>query len=396
MGVVSATGVGVPRFWASLVAGESGVKRLPFAAEVVGACVELDPSTHFTPMQLTTLDRFAQFALVAGGEACKEAKLDREDFAGVKAGVYFGSGLGGANTIESSYRTYLGTPPGRVGPMTVVLTMANGAAAQLSLRYGIRGPTLTYSVACASAAVAIGEAFRALRDGYIDVALVGGSEALLASGIVAGWSAMRVLATPDAAHPEQSCRPFSRNRSGLVLGEGAAVLVLETFENADKRGVDKIAEIAGYGIASDAVHLVKPQAEGQVEAMRAALHDADIPPEAIEYVNAHGTATPIGDVVETESVKQVFGTHARDLAVSSTKAVHGHLLGASGAVELVAAIMPLRTSTLPPTAHLSEPDPQCDLDYVPNEARRDCPVATVMSNSFAFGGTNAVLVARAV
>jgi 3-oxoacyl-[acyl-carrier-protein] synthase II len=270
--------------------------------------------------------------------------------------------------------------------------MANSAAAHISLRHGIRGPTLTYTVACASAAVAIGEAFRAIRDGYSDFAIAGGAEALLAPGIVAGWNAMRVLAPPDREHPEQSCRPFSKDRSGLVLGEGAGAIVLETFESAQARGRTVIAEMAGYGITSDASHLTKPSAPGQVAAMRAALDDAKLPVSAIGYINAHGTATQVGDITETEAIREVFGAHPPP--VSSTKALHGHLLGASGAVELIAALMALRTGTLPPTCHYTQPDPRCDLDYVPNVARANAAIPAVMSNSFAFGGTNAVLVAR--
>lgn len=394
LGVVSAVGETVPRFWESLTQGRSGVRRLPGRDDVVAASVDFDAETRFTRMQLTTLDRFAQFALVAADEALRQARLEGPGLCAPRTGVYFGSGIGGAGALEAAYRAYLDPSQGRVGPMTIVLTMANAAAAHISLRHGIRGPTLTYSVACASAAVAIGEAFRAVRDGYLDAAVCGGSEALLVPGIVAGWSAMRVMAPPDAKDAAQSCRPFSLDRGGLVLGEGAGAIVLESFEHAAARGAEPLAELAGYGITSDASHLAKPLAEGQVAAMRAALDDAGLAPSAIGYVNAHGTATPVGDVVETESIKQAFGDHAKRLAVSSTKALHGHLLGASGAVELVAALMALRTGTLPPTSHLAQADPKCDLDYVPNTARSGVALEAVMSNSFAFGGTNAVLVAR--
>lgn len=393
LGIVSAVGLSAPEFFQGLCEGRSGVRRLPWREDIVAACIDFDPGEHFTRMQLNTLDRFAQFALVAGEQAVTDAGLAQADFAGPRAGVYFGSGIGGAGTIESSYRAFL-DPAGRVSPMTIVLTMANAAAAHLSLRYAIRGPSLTYSVACASAAVAIGEGFRAIRDGYVDLAIVGGAEALLVPGIVAGWNAMRVLATPDAAHPERSCRPFSADRTGLVLGEGAGALVLESFEHAKARGRMPLAEVAGYGLSSDATHLAKPDAAGQVSAMRAALADGGLEPSAIGYVNAHGTATPVGDVAETQSIRQVFGEAAGRLAVTSTKALHGHLLGASGAVEFIAALLALQSGTIPPTCHLDKPDPQCDLDYVPGLARRGVALQAVMSNSFAFGGTNAVLVAR--
>jgi 3-oxoacyl-[acyl-carrier-protein] synthase II len=393
MGVVSAIGSTVADFWASLVAGRSGVRLV--RPGIVAASVDFNPEAHFSRMELTTLDRFAQFALVASGEAIQEANVGNA-LASLRAGVYFGSGLGGASAIESSYRAFLDPAQGRVAPMTVVLTMPNAAAAHISMRHGVRGPTLTYSVACASAAVAIGEAFRALRDGYVDLAVAGGAEALLVDCSLASWSAMRVLAAPDAEHPERSCRPFAQNRSGLVLGEGAGAIVLESLEHAQARGASPLAELAGYGIASDASHLAKPLAEGQAAAMRNALADAQVPPAAIGYVNAHGTATAAGDVVETESIKLVFGDTARSLPVSSTKALHGHLLGAYGAIELIAAIMALRTRTLPPTAHLDRQDPACDLDYVPNSARAADELEMVMSNSFAFGGTNAALIARRI
>jgi 3-oxoacyl-[acyl-carrier-protein] synthase II len=347
-------------------------------------------------MEQVTLDRFAQFALVATDEAVRDAGLDAPSLGNSRVGVYFGAGIGGAQAIESSYRSYLDPASGRVSPLSVVLTMPNAAAAHISLKYGIRGPSVTYSVACASAAVAIGEAFHAIRDGYVDVAIAGGAEALLVPGIVASWNAMRVLAPPDPEHPEQSCRPFSLTRSGLVLGEGAGALVLEALEHAQERGHRPTTELAGYGIASDAYHITKPSVEGQAAAMRAALGDANLSPDSIGYINAHGTATRLGDLVETTAIVLVFGDRAREIPVSSTKALHGHLLGGSGAVEFIATVMALRSNTIPPTSHLNVPDPECALDYVPNVARRVARMEAAMSNSFAFGGTNAVLIARSI
>jgi 3-oxoacyl-[acyl-carrier-protein] synthase II len=394
LGVVSAVGNSISEFFESLVAGRSGVRRLPFAPEVVGATVDFSADAHFTKMQQISLDRFAQFALVATEQAVRDAGLDAAALARSRVGVYFGSSIGGAQTIESSYRSYLDPALQRVSPLSVVLSMPNAAAAHISLKYGIRGPSMTYSVACASAAVAIGEAFHAIRDGYADIAIAGGSEALLVPGIVAGWNAMRVLAPPDAEHPERSCRPFSLNRSGLVLGEGAGAIVLEAAEHPRTRSRRAISEIAGYGINSDAYHITKPSADGQAAAMRAALEDAGLSAESIGYVNAHGTATRVGDVVETNAIEQVFGDRAGRIPVSSTKALHGHLLGGSGAVEFIATVMALRTGMIPPTSHLSDPDPECRLDYVPNVARQVDGIEAAMSNSFAFGGTNAVLIAR--
>ena len=295
LGVISAVGGSVPEFWENLVRGQSGVRRLPWREDTVAASVDFDPEMHFSRLQLSSLDRFAQLGLLAVEQAVMEAGVRERDLAGPRAGVYFGSGIGGAESIESTYRAFL-DPSGRVSPMNVVLAMANAAAAHVSLRYAIRGPTLTYSVACASAAVAIGEAFRAIRDGYIDVAIAGGAEAMLVPGAVASWKAMRVLATPDASHPEQSCRPFSADRNGLVLGEGAGALILESFDHAKGRGHESLAEVVGYGLSSDATHLARPDATGQVAAMRASLADSGLEPSAIGYINAHGTATPVGDV----------------------------------------------------------------------------------------------------
>ena len=394
LGVVSAVGSTVPEFFASLIAGRSGVRRLPFRKDTVAAMVDFPAESHFTKMQLASTDRFAQFALVAAQEAVKDAGLAPEDFTGSRVGVYFGTGIGGAAAIENSYQCFLDPQQGRVPPMSIVLAMANAAAAHVSLRYAIRGPTQTYSVACASAAVAIGEAYRAIKGGYLDLAIVGGAEALLVPGVIASWSAMRILAPPDAEHPEQSCRPFSAKRSGLVLGEGAGVLVLESVEHAQRRGREVTAEITGYAVTSDASHLTKPSIEGQAAAMQGALADAALPPTAIGYISAHGTATAIGDPTETAAIRKVFGADADRVPVTSTKALHGHLLGASGAIELIASVVAMRSGVIPPTCHYNEPDPQCDLDYVPNTARSGVAVGAVMSNSFAFGGTNAVLIAQ--
>jgi 3-oxoacyl-[acyl-carrier-protein] synthase II len=272
--------------------------------------------------------------------------------------------------------------------------MANATAAHISMHFGIRGPVLTYSIACASSAVAIGEAFRAIRDGYIDIAVAGGAEAMATRGMVSAWSAMRVLAKPDANAPERTCRPFSKDRTGLVLGEGAGVLILEALENATKRAPKIWGELAGYGVASDASHISRPSLDGQVSALSAAIDDSGMAITDIGYINAHGTATRAGDVVETAAIRKAFGNAAGGVPVSSTKALHGHLMGAAGAVEMIASLMALDTGSIPPTCNYSEPDPECDLDYVPNTARRGQKINAVMSNSFAFGGTNAVLVAR--
>jgi 3-oxoacyl-[acyl-carrier-protein] synthase II len=306
--------------------------------------------------------------------------------------VYWGTGLGGAATIEESYRLlYVGG--GRVRPSSVVLGMSNAAAGQISIAHKLRGPVLNMSTACSSSAASIGEAYRAIKGGYADVILAGGSEALVTHGNLRAWDAMQALAHADAADASKSCKPFSANRTGIVLGEGAAALVLESAERAAGRSAHVYGEIAGYGNTADAFHISKPDDAGQVRAMQAALTDARMSAGDIDYVNAHGTATLIGDVVETAALKRVFGNQARRVAISSTKAVHGHLMGATGAVELVATLGALERGVIPPTAHLDTPDPACDLDYVPNEAR-PAHIGGAMSNSFAFGGMNAVLIVR--
>jgi 3-oxoacyl-(acyl-carrier-protein) synthase len=305
-----------------------------------------------------------------------------------------GTGMGGAGTLEEGYLEVLTAGEPRVRPLSVLLGMNNAAASYISMEFGLRGPNITYSTACSSSAIAIGEAARQIRHGYADVMLAGGSEALLTVGVMKAWEALRTLALEDPAGPGASCKPFSRQRNGLVLGEGACVMVLENAERAAARGARIYGELAGYACASDACHISKPDAAGQARAIRAALADACMQPADIGYINAHGTATLVGDVQETRAIKEVFGSRAPNIPVSSTKSMHGHLMGATGAVEFMASILAMHHKAVPPTINLNEPDPECDLDYVPNVGRHDVPLDAVMSNSFAFGGSNAVLIAR--
>jgi 3-oxoacyl-[acyl-carrier-protein] synthase II len=300
--------------------------------------------------------------------------------------------MGGMYTIEEAYRDiwYHGAPP---KPLAIVCAMANAPAAHLSIRFGLKGPNITFAAACASSALAIGEAFNALRAGRIDCALVGGAEACVTSGVLRAWHAMRILASVDRSAPGEACRPFSRDRSGIVLGEGAAMLVLERLESAHERGAEVLCELEGFGVSSDASHVCMPAVDGQVSAIVSALRDADLAPRDIDYINAHGTATRVGDITETRAVHQVFGEHAHSVAISSTKSVHGHLLGAAGALEFIAALVALREGFLPATMHLHLPDTDCDLDYVPNQPREGVRIGHFMSHSFAFGGSNAVLIA---
>jgi 3-oxoacyl-[acyl-carrier-protein] synthase II len=339
------------------------------------------------------LDRATQFALAAAKEAVADAGLELGEEESFGAGVYWGTGLGGATTVEEGYRTLLTTGTGRLRPSTVVQGMSNAAAAQISIAHGLRGPALNVSTACSSSAMSIGEAYRAIQAGHADVIVAGGSEALITHGNLRAWDATQAMAHADPVDPSRSCKPFAADRAGLVLGEGAATLILERADRAARRGARIYGEITGYGNASDAAGMSKPDAEGQVRAMRLALADSRLAVEAIGYINAHGTATRVGDVVETGAIQRVYGDHARTMCVSSTKAVHGHLMGAAGALEMLISLMALERGIVPPTAHLDRPDPECDLDYVPNEARR-VELGAVMSNSFGFGGMNAVLVAQ--
>ena len=397
MGVVSPIGCTVRELFAALLEKRSGVQRVPEAiysgpSALVAALVDFD-ATAFWPRHVAAqYDRATQFALAAVGNALTDASLELHAEESSRSGVYWGTGLGGAQTIEESYRLlHLGG--GRVRPTSVVLGMNNAAAGNISIAHELRGPVLNISTACSSSAASIGEAYRAIKAGYADIIVAGGSEALVTYGNLRAWDAMQALAKADPQDATRSCKPFSRNRTGIVLGEGAGAVILETAERAARRGAPIHAEIVGYGNAADANHISKPDADGQTRAMIAALSEAGLEPCDIGYVNAHGTATLVGDVVETSAIKRVFGDEARAIPVSSTKALHGHLMGATGAVELIASIAALEECVVPPTAHLDCPDPACDLDYVPDEPRRLRGDA-VMSNSFAFGGMNAVLIAR--
>lgn len=406
LGVVSAAGCGRAAFWDALQQGQSGLRSIevPFPTgpeSVVAGAIDFTPDSHFPRSRLMTLDRTAQFALVAAREALAQAGLTDDTqrsqaYEAARFGVSMGTGMGGSGSTDVAYTELLERKAARLRPMTVVLAMCNATAAHLAMDFGLKGPSSTVSNACASSAVAIGEAMRQIRHGYADAMLVGGTEALLNRGTIKAWQAMQTLAKahPEGAHA--SCRPFSADRSGLVLAEGAAMLVLEAWEAAQARGAPILAELVGYATSTDAHHLTQPQADGQARAITLALADAGLAAQDIGYLNAHGTATEVGDVVETEAIKQAFGGAAARLPVSSTKAVHGHAMGAAGAMEFVASVLALQNGMLPPTAFLDTPDPRCDLDYVPGVARQAYGLKAVMSNSFAFGGSNAVLVAKAV
>ena len=395
-GVVSPLGASLEEFHRSLAAGRSGIRRLPpeLAARSgaqVGATLDWNPAPYLKEGEAANLDRATQFALAAAAQAIAASGLpmtQRE-----RIGVSWGTGMGGANTLEASYQQTYGKNDWRMRPLTVVMSMSNAAGSNVAVRHGLRGPFGNYSTACSSSAMALGEAMRAIASGRADAMIAGGAEALLVPGVLAAWQALRTLAPADAADAGASCKPFDKRRTGLVLGEGAAAFVLEEESAARARGARIYALLTGYGNTCDAVHMSRPDRDGQVRAMQQALAEAELTPRDVGYINAHGTATAVGDVVEAEAINAVFGDAAREVRVSSTKSLHGHLLGGSGALEFAATLLALE-GVLPPTGFLEQPDPACALRHVACEAERVSPPRAVMSNSFAFGGSNVVLVAQ--
>ena len=399
LGVVSALGNNLEEFYRSLAGGRSGVRRLPEDVTLgsgvqVGALAAWDPAAHFKGPEAATLDRVTQFALSAAGQALVASGLDLAAADRDRIGVYWGTGMGGANTLEGAYRSVYGRNDFRLRPLSVVMAMNNAAGSNVAVRWGLRGPFANFSTACSSSAMAIGEAMHAIRSGRASTVIAGGAEALLTPGVLAAWQALRTLSPADPDDPAASCKPFDKRRGGLVLGEGAAALVLEDESQARARGARIIAFISGYGNSCDATHMSKPDRDGQVRAMKQALAESGLAPETIGYINAHGTATLVGDVVECEAINAVFGGAAARIPVSSTKSMHGHLLGGAGAIEMAAALMPFKDGLIPPTANLGQPDPACAVRHVAREAERGAVPAAVMSNSFAFGGSNVALVAQ--
>jgi nodulation protein E len=390
IGVVSACGDTFGEFWTAMAAGRSAIRPMTLVPETLkfsqaAEASQFDPLRYFDEKDAGMLDRFAQFAVVAAREAVASSGLKIDARLGRSAAIVTGSCAGGQTTEDRNFHNFYALKE-RVSPLTIPLVMANAGASRISREFGIMGPAYTVSTACSSANHAIGQAFWMVRSGAAEVAIAGGSEAPFSLGFLKSWEAMRVV-SPD------TCRPFSRDRRGLILGEGAAMLILEPLDAARARGAPVWGEIAGFGMSSDAHHLTQPLADGAALAMSNALADAQTVPEAIGYINAHGTGTTANDVVETQAIRAVFGPHAAKLAVSSTKSMHGHALGAAGALEAAATLAAMRGGLIPPTANFTEPDPECDLDVVPNHSRT-AEFEWAMSNSFAFGGLNAVLVFR--
>ncbi len=395
LGIISPLGLNLAENWQSLRAGRSAigpmsdirdleVLRFQNAAQVRG----YDPLKHFEGGKEAYIDRFAQFSIVPAREALKDSGLELTPELRESAAIVCGSAVGGQSAIEAGFDDLWRNERGRVHPLTIPKTMSNAGACHISMDLGLSGPAYTVSTACSSANHAIGQAFRMVRDGQVEMAVTGGSEAMFTIGMLKAWEAMRVIA-PD------TCRPFSKDRRGMILGEGGAMMILEPMDAAKARGAKIYAEICGFGMTSDAHHLTQPAVHGPARAMKGALREAGFAPEEIGYINAHGTGTPGNDPVETAAIREVFGAHADKLAVSSTKSMHGHALGAAGALEAIATILAMKHGIIPPTANYNERDPECDLDYVPNEPRAK-KVGAALSNSFAFGGLNAVIAFRAV
>ncbi len=390
LGLICALGNSVAESWTAMLAGRCAIAPIESVDTSTlkfhnGAEVRsFDAARHFEGARLDLLDRFAELVLAAAREAVADSGGVFTPALGERTAVVTGTGAGGLITVDVQFnRAAAGC---RMHPFTVPRTMANAGASQIAMEFGIRGPAYTVSTACASASHAIGQAFWMVRNGQVDLALTGGSEAPFSLGILRGWDAMRVVS------PE-TCRPFTRERRGMVLGEGAGMLVLEPLDAARARGATIYGEIVGFGMSADAAHITQISVDGPARAMRQALQDAGMEPQGVGYINAHGTGTPLNDATEAKAIHAVFGAHAARVPVSSTKSMHGHTLGAAGAIEAIATILALRHATLPPTANFTEPDPECDLDVIANSPR-PAAVEYALSNSFAFGGLNAVLALR--
>ena len=397
-GVVSPLGANLQEFHRSLAEARSGIRRLPQdiaqgSGVQVGALVDWNAAPALTAAEAANIDRVSQFALAAAAEALAASGLDLASADRRRIGVYWGTGMGGAHTLEASYKHVYGAGEWRTRPLTVVMAMNNAAGSNLAVRHGLGGPFANFSTACSSSAMALGEAMRTIAAGRADAIVAGGSEALLTPATLLAWQALRTLAPADPEDPAASCKPFDKRRLGLVLGEGGAALVLEDEAHARARGARIHGFLAGYGNSCDAVHMSRPDRGGQMRAMREALDESGLAPADIGYVNAHATATAVGDVIEAQAINALFGAAAAEVRVSSTKSLHGHLLGAAGALEFAAALLALEEGLVPPTAFLEQPDPAIELRHVALKAERIAPPRAVMSNSFGFGGSNVVLVA---
>ena len=401
LGVVSALGLDIDTFWNNLIAGRCGIDKITafdvskYDCQIAAEVKNFDPAPAFpSPKEIRRTDRFAQFGVYAGYQALKDAGLDLDKLDRDETGVFIGSGIGGLYTVEEQHKILLSKGPGRLSPFLIPMLILNMASGLFSMFYKLRGPNLATCSACATSTHAIGEAWRTIKMGDAKVMFAGGTEATIVPMGIGGFCAMKALSTRND-DPQRASRPFDAERDGFVMGEGAGVIVMEDLEHARARGARIYCEMIGYGNTADANHMTAPapEGEGAARCMKAALRSASLRPEDISYINAHGTSTPQGDICETQAIKNVFGAHARRIAVSSTKGATGHMLGASGAVEMAICAKAIQTNVVPPTINYEHPDPQCDLDYVPNTAR-EMTVSAVLNNSFGFGGHNATMVAK--
>lgn len=398
LGLVTPLGIGVQETWDSLIQGRSGVGKITlfdtsnYPVQIAAEVKNFDPSQYIEPKEIKKMDRFIHFAIAASEMAMKDSGLKITPENASRVGVIIGSGMGGLPMIEHYHKTLLEKGHRRISPFFIPMIIINLAAGQVSIRYGAKGPNSSPCTACATGSHSIGDAFRIIQRGEADAMIAGGTEAVITPMGVAGFAAMKALSTRND-EPERASRPFDIDRDGFVMGEGAGILILEEMGHALKRGAKIYAEVIGYGMSGDAYHITSPapEGEGAARCMEAAIKDAGIRPEEVDYINAHGTSTKYGDELETMAIKKVFGEHAYKLTVSSTKSMTGHLLGAAGGVEAVITVLTIYNNIIPPTINLEKPDPACDLDYVPNQARQK-EVNCAISNSFGFGGTNASLI----
>ncbi|MCD6317645.1 beta-ketoacyl-ACP synthase II [Candidatus Aerophobetes bacterium] len=404
MGVVSPIGIGLKEFEKGLFAGKNGVRRIThfdpssYRSQMAGEVNNLDFGNYFSTKEIRRMDRFTQLGMIAVDEAIREAGLDSQDTKKKqeKVGVLIGSGVGGLSTIEREQTTLLEKGPQRVSPFLVPMLITNILSAQVAIKYNFSGPNFSISTACATGNHSIGEAFKIIQRGEADVMIAGGAEGAITPLGLAGFCSMRALSTRND-EPKKASRPFDKERDGFVIGEGAGVVVLEELERAKKRGASIWVEIIGFGMSEDAYHITQPVPDGKgiKLAMEEALKDAELNPDQVDYINAHGTSTPLNDKVETKAIKELFGSYAYKIPVSSTKSMTGHLLGATGGVEMIACVLSIQRGIVPPTINYEVPDPECDLDYVPNHAR-EVNIGVALSNSMGFGGHNAVLVVKKI
>ena len=397
VGLVCGLGIGTDEVWKNLLAGKSGVRTITqfdtagFDCTIAGEVRDFDPLHWAEKKELKKIARFIQVALAATDFAMRMSELKITPDIAEVTGVYVASGIGGFDVIEREHSKLLHGGPGRISPFFIPAAIINLASGHISIRYGAKGPNSATATACSASAHAVGDSFRMIQHGDAEVMICGGAEAAITPMGVGGFAAMKALSTRNS-EPERASRPFDADRDGFVIGEGAGILIMESLEYAERRGAKIIAEIVGYGMSGDAYHITAPEGngDGAYRVMRAAIRDARLEPNQIDYVNAHGTSTPLGDAIETKAMKRVFGEHTKKIAVSSTKSMTGHLLGGAGGLEAGISVLALRDQVLPPTINQETPDPECDLDYIPNHMRK-AAVEHALSNSFGFGGTNAAL-----